>query len=50
VRFELEELRKACGSFKILGTYPVDMHRAAAHDQRRRAGVRVSTSAPPHFG
>ena len=22
----LEELRKACGFFKILGTYPVDVH------------------------
>ena len=26
VRFALEELRKACGFFKILGTYPVDVH------------------------
>ncbi len=26
VRRALEELRKACGFFKILGTYPVDVH------------------------
>ena len=26
VRLELEELRKACGFFKIPGTYPVDVH------------------------
>jgi chorismate mutase/prephenate dehydratase len=26
VRHALEELRKACGFFKILGTYPVDVH------------------------
>jgi chorismate mutase/prephenate dehydratase len=26
VRTALEELRKVCGFFKILGTYPVDVH------------------------
>ena len=26
VRQALEDLRKVCGFFKILGTYPVDVH------------------------
>jgi len=26
VHAALEELRKVCGFFKILGTYPVDVH------------------------